>query len=146
MLNLVGSVRFLLVVCVAAAACFSVGLPVFAQEGDQFEGAVWQFEMSQKKSPQTKLIGRYRISDHVVFQMDKPTDPQFSKQVGKNYPDGTKTKMEVADFRVFEQPNKKQQRIAGTARLRMIKFGEWTGVFTDEKGVNWNIKCSRIKE
>lgn len=138
--------RILLAVCLAATACISLKTPVFAQEGDQFEGAVWQFEMSQKKNPQTKLTGRFRIADHVVFQMDKPSDPKFSKQVGKNHPDGKKTMMEVADFRVFTQPGKKQQRIAGTAKLKMIKFGEWTGVFTDKDGVNWDINCSRINE
>ena len=129
-----------------AIACFCSAPPVFAQEEDQFEGAVWQFAMSQKKAPQTKLIGRFRISKHVVFQKEKRSDAEFSKQVGKNHPVGKKTRMEVAGFRVFEQANKKQQSIAGTARLKMIRFGEWTGVFTDEKGVNWDIKCSRIME
>lgn len=130
--------------CLLTLAVLCAGHGALAQEGDQFEGAVWQFEMSQKKSPDTKLVGRYRIANHVVFQKDVPSDPQFSKQVGKNQPDGKRTKMEVTDFRVFEQPSKKQQRVAGTARLKMVKFGEWTGVFTDEKGVNWDMKCTRI--
>lgn len=127
-------------------AATSLPLLLQAADQDQFEGAVWRFKMTQKKSDNTTLIGRYRISDHTVYQKDTPADPSFSKAVGKNHPNGTKTRMEVVDFRAFQQSNKKQQRIEGTARLKMVEFGKWTGMFTDKVGVNWDFECSRIQE
>ena len=54
--------------------------------------------------------------------------------------------MEVADFRAFDQGTNKQQRVAGKARLKMVKYGDWTGVFTDSDGVNWDMRCVRIEE
>lgn len=34
----------------------------------------------------------------------------------------------------------------GTGRLSMVKIGEWEGLFTDGRGVNWEFKASRIEE
>jgi hypothetical protein len=128
---------------IATCLCASSAI---AEEGDQFEGAIWQFELTQKKSPDTKLVGQYRIAKHVVYQKTKRDDKDFSKEVGKNHPEGKKTKMEVTEFRAFNESEKKRLLIEGTARLKLVKGGEWSGVFTDKDGINWDMKCTRIQE
>jgi hypothetical protein len=116
-----------------------------AAADDNFDGAVWKFEMTNKKDPAKKLFGRFRVSNHVLFQKDTPSDPKYSKQVGKNFPDGKKTRFEVSDFRVLT-PNMSELKVKGTARLTLVKVGEWEGLFTDGRGVNWDFKASRIQE
>lgn len=113
---------------------------------DNFDGAVWRFEMTNRKDTGKKLIGRFRVSNHVLFQKDTPSDPKFSKRVGTNHPSGKKTRFEVRDFRVFTAEDKKQMRMQGTARLLLVKFGEWEGQFTDQSGVNWDFHAFRILE
>lgn len=113
---------------------------------DNFEGAVWKFEMSNKKDPGEKLVGRFRVSNHVLYQKDTPADPKYSKRVGTNHPGGKKTRFEVRDFRAFTQEGKRQLRMEGTARMTMLRIGEWEGLFTDKSGANWDLRASRIEE
>ena len=80
-----------------------------------------------------------------MFQKDSPSDPDYTKRVGKNNPKGTTTSFEVDDFRAFTR-QKKQVRMKGSAKLSLVKYGEWTGVFTDRRGVKWEIKVTRIEE
>ncbi|MBB3208879.1 hypothetical protein FHS27_004713 [Rhodopirellula rubra] len=125
-----------------AATCFA---PV-ATSQDNFDGAVWAFKMSKKQEPKKIIGGRFRVSNHVLFQKFDPSDAQFSKRVGKNHPNGQKTRFDVDDFRVFTEPKKRLILIKGTGRLSMDKIGEWSGIFTDGRGSNWTFKASRIKE
>lgn len=117
---------------------------------DNFDGAVWRFEMSSKTGPARKVQGRYRVSDHVLFQNDTPADTKFSKRVGTNHPNGGKTRFEVEDFRVFPAGQRPRRDnfvlMKGTARLKAVKFGEWEGLFTDGAGRNWDFKAFRILE
>jgi hypothetical protein len=132
-----------------ACACFALIAPEAqsaAAGEDNFDGAVWKFEMSNKKEPAKKMVGRFRVSNHVLFQKDTPSDPKYSKRVGKNYPNGKRTRVEVRDFRAFTKEGMNQVRLEGTARLSLVKFGEWEGLFTDGSGSNWGFTASRIEE
>jgi len=134
---------------VIACACFALIAPAAhpaAAAQDNFDGAVWKFEMSNKKDPAKKLVGRFRVSNHVLFQKDTPSDPKCSKRVGTNHPNGKRTRIEVRDFRTFTKEEKNQVRLEGTARLSLVKFGEWEGLFTDGNGANWGFTASRIEE
>jgi len=124
-----------------AACCISI-----ATAQDNFDGAVWRFRMSKKQTPAKVLVGQFRVSDHVLFQKDTPSDPEFSKKVGRNSPNGKKTRIDVDDFRVFTKEKKRMLKMKGTARLSLDKVGEWSGIFTTGKGDNWTFKASRIKE
>jgi len=117
-----------------------------AAEEDNFEGAVWKFEMSNKNDSSRVLVGNFRVSSHILFQKATPSDPTYSKKVGTNKPNGTKTRFEVADFRAFTKKKKVEFLIKGTGRVSLVEFGEWKGLFTDGRGVNWAIRLSRIKE
>ena len=132
----------LIAVIVSVIACFTTT----ATSEDNFDGAVWQFEMTSKQGPTRVMVGRFRVADHVLFQKDTPSDPKFSKRVGKNTPNGKKTSFKVEDFRVFTKRNKRLFKMKGTARLSLVEFGEWTGLFTDGRGQNWSFKASRIQE
>lgn len=120
--------------------------PRRATAQDTIDGAVWRFEMTNKTNPGRKFNGRYRVSDHVLYQKDSPEDAEYAKRVGTNHPNGKRTQFEVEDFRVLIPGQKAQLRIKGTARLVMVKFGEWEGVFIDGRGVNWDFKAFRIIE
>lgn len=120
---------------------------------DTIEGAVWQFEMSEKSRESNKLVGRFRLSNNVLYQKEKPRHPTFNKQVGKNFPKGKVTRFEVTEFRALPKGNDKIDfskdavvLLKGTGRMSLTKIGEWEGLFTDDSGINWNFKAVRIAE
>ncbi|MEY2725366.1 MAG: hypothetical protein RLZZ458_1233 [Planctomycetota bacterium] len=126
------------------------GQQVQAQQADEFEGAVWRFEISRKGESATKLEGLYRISDKVVFQAARESDKEFVRKVGNNYPARKKrvmnTRMEITNFRVAQPNGSKQQTISGSVNLKYQRYGEWTGVFTDRRGEVWEARVTRIRE
>jgi len=143
--------RFSVLVCgrvlaasLVAVCLLSVQKPVSAE--DNFDGAIWKFEMTNKKDATKKVIGRFRVSDNVLYQKDTPSDPKYSKKVGTNHPNGKRTRFEVTELRAFKQKSKELIRIKGTGRIALVKFGEWEGLFTDGRGTNWEFKASRIEE
>ena len=121
-----------------------------AQTGHQFEGAVWRFTMAPKFPRAVKRQGAFRVADNKIFQKTKSDDKDFSKEIGVNKPDGNKTRIELKDFRTFEIASGgglgAQNRIDGTALLKMNRFGEWSGRFIDGDGKHWEFQCSRVVE
>lgn len=121
-----------------------------APTGDQFEGAVWSFTMSPKFPRAEKRQGAFRVADDKIFQKLKPSDKEFSKEVGVNHPNGDKTQIELHDFRTFEITSDgglgSQKRLSGKALLKMNKLGEWSGRFIDGDGKHWEFQCSRVAE
>jgi uncharacterized glyoxalase superfamily protein PhnB len=112
---------------------------------DRFEGAVWEFELKKTSPPTNVLTGRYRVSNHILFQKDNPGDKEYTKQVGRNNPNGNRTTFVVDDFRAFTR-DKKQVRMKGTGKASLVEFGKWTGTFTDRRGVQWQLRLNRIEE
>ncbi|WP_417746343.1 hypothetical protein [Rosistilla oblonga] len=117
-----------------------------ASSEDNFDGAVWKFQMTNKLNPSSVFVGRFRVSNHILYQKASPSDPKYSKRVGENHPNHKKTRFEVNDFRVFTQIGKKMSTIKGTGRLSYKELGEWSGLFTDGDGNNWKFKAERIQE
>jgi hypothetical protein len=116
-----------------------------AQEGDSFEGAVWNFTMTPKGKGRT-LKGRFRVSNRVIYQKEKPDDEEFSKQVGTNHPRRGRTRIVFSELRAFDADRMPRTDIKGTARLTNDKLGAWSGLITDGEGRNWDFKCTRVKE
>lgn len=111
------------------------------------DGARWRFYMTSKGPSGIKLTGSYRINNHVLYQKEKRTDVQMDKKVGTNFPINKKrTKTEFADLRVMDLKSKEFSQIKGTARLKMVEGGKWSGGFTDGKGMNWSFTCRRVQE
>lgn len=135
-------------VCALVAMVIGLSSPPSALADDvgEFDGAIWNFTMTPKKPGLQKLTGRFRVSDNVLYQKEDPADPEFKKQVGKNHPKGKVTRAEFTDLRAFTPDKEVRTGIKGTARLKGIKFGEWTGVLTDGRGRNWEFQCTRVQE
>jgi hypothetical protein len=117
-----------------------------AQSGDTIDGAIWQFEMTPKGRGLKPLRGRFRVSDNVLYQNSQGMRNKFDKVIGKNHPDGRRTRVEFEDFRAADKDRNFQGGMKGTARLKIDRVGEWSGVFTDGEGRNWDFKCTRVRE
>lgn len=128
----------------------AVGLPAAlrAQDGGRFDGAVWKFKMKLKAGKGDGLKGAFRVSDDVLFQKDKPGDPELKKEVGTNHPADMKhTVMKFTDLRAFAGTNRRLvQGISGAVRLHMDKPGEWSGEMVDGNGRHWKFECVRVAE
>lgn len=130
----------------AAALCFSAYHgTILAQQGDNIDGAIWQFELTKKGRSPSTVKGQFRVSKHVVYQKEKRNSPSFANQVGTNKPDGARARTEFEGLRVFDQ-DRKASKMNGVATIQRNRFGEWTGTFTDGEGTNWDMKLSRVKE
>lgn len=137
--------------CVLGAALLlvllvsSTGLSQTAN--DKFEGAIWRFKMTPKQRGLRPLGGIFRVSNSLLFQKHKRRDSGFKKEIGRNYPGGRRARIEFKDLRAFADNGKVQVNgIKGTARLTMDSVGNWSGLFTDGKGRNWDFKCERVQE
>lgn len=126
------------------------GSVVYAQAGDEFEGAVWQFGMTPKVPGDEALRGAFRVADHEIFQRNGRSDEKFEQPAGKNFPKGRTTRIVFKDMVAFKKEGGSRQErrvdLSGTATLKMDEFGEWSGRFVDGDGHRWDFKCSRIKE
>lgn len=129
----------------AIALAFLAGVGVSGvAKADDFVGAVWKFRMESYSG--AKLQGRYRISNHVMYQRSVPSDSYYGKLVGQNYPDGDYTEFEVHNMRVFGPDGQFRGYISGTASLSCDHYGQWTGEFVGSKGVRWRFRCIRYRE
>lgn len=124
----------------------AVGFSSPACAEDKFDGAVWRFAMSPKKRGKETLKGAFRVSNNVLYQKETPSDPDFKKVVGKNFPKGKKTRIKFHDLRAFDKSKKLHSGIKGTVLLTMDRFGEWSGRLLDSEGQHWDFKCSRVQE
>ena len=102
--------------------------------------------MTSRKHPELKFVGFFRVSEHALYQAETPADKKLSKKVGTNHPNGKMTRFDVEDFRVFVPKTREPMKMKGTARLSLVKFGEWEGMFTDGRGGNWDFHAYRIQE
>lgn len=155
----VGSIRFRML-CFRALVIFGTGFLMnlsfasksMAQVGDRFEGAVWRFHISPKGSRREPVTGLFRVADHELFQKESRDDESKERLVGRNHPDGRKTRMVFKELLVFEKGKtdsdrpRPRDRVSGTALLRMDEPGEWSGRFIDSEGLHWDFRCSRIRE
>ena len=130
------------------------GSVVYAQAGDEFEGAVWQFGMNPKVRGDEALRGAFRVADDNIFQRNGRDDEKFERPAGTNFPKGRTTRIVFKNMVAFkkeggsasERRGERRVELSGTATLKMDEFGEWSGRFVDGAGHRWDFKCSRIKE
>lgn len=94
------------------------------------------------------LRGGFRVSDDVLFQKDKPTDPEMRKQVGTNHPKDQKhTRMKFTDLRAaVVGKDRWVTGIKGSAMMKMDKPGTWSGSLIDGSGRHWEFECVRVAE
>ena len=126
------------------------GSVAYAQAGDEFEGAVWQFGMTPKVRGDEALRGVFRVADHKIFQKSGRDDERFERPAGTNFPKGRTTRVEFKDMVAFKKeggprPGRRVE-LSGVATLKRDEFGEWSGRFVDGDGHRWDFKCSWIKE
>jgi hypothetical protein len=129
--------------------CLAASGPTFGQakkDAGKFDGAVWTFQMTPKVPGLQPLRGAFRVSNHVLYQKETPEDPDFTKQVGKNHPRGSKTRVEFKDLRAFVRKGVVHEGLSGNVLLTIDRFGEWSGTFIDSQGRHWGFKCSRVQE
>ncbi|NNJ26080.1 hypothetical protein [Alienimonas chondri] len=117
-----------------------------ASAEDSFDGAVWRVKLTSKKEPSKVRHAQFRMAESVLYQKVTRTDPTYSKRVGKNFPDGRRTRFEVEDFRVRLGRKDDYVTIKGTGRMTPVKVGRWHGLFTDGRGDNWDLVADRIEE
>lgn len=131
--------------CVAVLLAFATAeSSAFAQ--DRFDGAIWSFTMSSKKPGGESLSGRFRVSDDVLYQKVSPQARGFRKVIGKNTPNGRRTRIEMEDFRAMNGQGSWQTGLQGKALLTMDRFGEWSGTFIKSDGSHWDFRCVRVQE
>lgn len=118
-----------------------------AQDGDKFDGAIWIFTMKSKGRNSQTLKGRFRVSDDVLYQQaERGRETPFDKEVGKNYPNGKRTRIEMSDLRAGDANRSIHSGLKGKALLNMDRGGEWSGTFIDGEGHHWDFQCSRVQE
>ncbi|MGV3484672.1 MAG: hypothetical protein ACO1RT_09670 [Planctomycetaceae bacterium] len=130
------------VVCLALVAAS----PACGRDAGEFEGAVWTIELTPKRVRDgQKLRATYRISNHVLFQKVRPTHTEYTKEVGKNHPNGNRTRTHFRELAVF---NKSRERTmtSGWATLQLDSRGEWSGQFIDSGGKHWDCRVRRVQE
>ncbi len=117
-----------------------------AQAQDIIDGAIWRFTMKPKTPNQQILKGQFRVSNHQLFQKEKPESKEFNKPVGFNNPKNDKTVMTLTDLRAADKSRKWHNGISGKVLLKNERFGYWTGRFIDSKGRHWDFSCTRVQE
>ncbi len=115
----------------AISGVFGLGVDVSAaaQADDQFDGAVWTFTMTPKNPGQEHLGAAFRVKDHVLYQMSKPSRGfNFDKMIGKNVPLANKNiRIEMSDFyAVSNETRTRHTGLKGTALLKNVRFGEYS--------------------
>lgn len=116
------------------------------QGGDNFDGAIWYFKITPRTKGAQTLSGQFRVSDHILYQKELRSSEDFTKRVGVNHPNGNRTRVEITDLRAKMPNGEFRSRINGEVRMTFDKFGKWSGMFTDERGINWDFNCTRVKE
>ena len=137
------SFRGILVIALMAAMVFPAGT---AAAQDTIEGALWSFTMKPKARGLQTVKGQFRVFRNQLFQKSKPGEKTFDKQVGTNNPNRDKTVIKFTDLRAIDKSRTWHQNIQGTARLKVQKFGFWTGTFIDSDGRHWPFECTRVQE
>lgn len=117
-----------------------------AQAQDTIDGAIWRFTMKPKTQGLQILKGQFRVSNHVLFQKEKPEQNDFNKQIGVNKPNKDKTVMTLTDLRAMDKKRNWHNGFKGKVLLRNERFGFWTGRFIDSQGRHWDFTCSRIQD
>jgi len=143
-------------VCTAALLSGIVGASAAsADDKDKFDGAIWNFTMTPKRGGLglEPLKGGFRVFNHVLYQRSKPPREKkeanrddFDKVVGKNHPQGKRTRVEMKDFRAFDKNMTWHSGLKGSVLLTIDRFGEWSGTFVDSEGRHWDFKCTRVQE
>lgn len=143
-----GACRGRNIIAVAVACVFVLpSSSLSADDRGQFDGAVWNFEMTPKGKKAGTLKSKFRVSDNVIYQPKDPKDKDAKKKVGTNHPNSdSKTKIILTDLRAFTKNRVPRSGLSGVVYLKRSKFGEWSGIFTDKTGRNWNFRCVRVKE
>lgn len=114
--------------------------------GDNFEGAIWYFQMTPKLKGARVLRGQFRVADHIVYQKTTRDSEKFNKTVGTNHPNGKKTRVEFTDLRAMNPDKQWRNGMQGEVKMTLDQFGKWSGMFTDRMGRNWDFSCTRVKE
>ena len=136
--------RCLLVLALVAVAGVPTSVP--AQDAGEFEGAVWTIALKPRQ-PRSDgpLRATYRISDRVLYQKEKPRIPVYDKQVGRNYPNGKKTRTHFRELTAFTA-SREPRSLSGWANLQMDERGKWSGQFIDSTGKHWDCEVKRVQE
>jgi hypothetical protein len=120
---------------------------VQAQSGDKFDGAVWSFNMTPKRPGPEPLRGQFRVSNNVLYQRSQPSrTAPYDKVIGKNFPNGKRTRVEMEDFRAADKNRSWHGGMKGKILLTMDRPGEWSGTFVDAEGRHWSFQCTRVQE
>jgi hypothetical protein len=133
---------------ILAAALLSIGAdasPARADDSDRFDGAVWNFVMTPKRRGPEPLKGGFRVFNHVLYQRSTPRG-EFDREIGKNVPKGKRTRVEMKDFRAFDNDRNLHSGLTGNALLTMDRAGEWSGTLIDSEGRHWDFRCTRVQE
>ncbi len=77
------------------------GSVVYAQAGDEFEGAVWQFGMTPKVRGDEALRGAFRVADDNIFQRNGRDDEKLERPAGTNFPMGKTTRIVFKNMVAF---------------------------------------------
>ena len=141
--------------CVAVLLSGIVGgSSATADEKDKFDGAIWNFTMTPKRPASAEpLKGGFRVFKHVLYQRSEAPREKgvakrddFNKVIGKNHPQGKRTRVELNDFRAFDKNMTWHSGLKGSVLLTIDRFGEWSGTFVDSEGRHWDFKCVRVQE
>ncbi len=117
-----------------------------AQAQDTIDGAFWKCTMKPKTSDLKLLKGQFRISNHWLFQKEKPSLEEFKTFNGFNKPNNGKTVIAFNDLRAMDKERNWHNGIKGTAFLKLERLGYWSGRFVDAKGRHWSFTCTRVQE
>lgn len=106
-------------------------------------GPIWIFGMGRKAigGKEKRLMGRFEFKDNVIYQRELPDDDSRNKVVGKNFPNGTHTRIEFTDLRVFDKNKPVPRGVKGTAMLTKQPTRELKGILKDQQGRKWAFKC-----
>ncbi len=97
------------------------------------------------------LRGAYRIHELVAYQKTEK-EGEEDKSIGTSEPLSKESKttiFKVDGLRAKKSPKDREEKpvyLKGTGILKLIKFGEVEGDFTDSDGFKWTMKCSRVRE
>lgn len=117
-----------------------------AWDAGEFEGAVWTIQLTPRVNRNGGgLRATYRIADHVLYQKEKPRIPEYNQRVGKNYPNGSRTRTHFETLTAFG-PQKERHTLSGWATLKFDARGEWSGQFIDSTGKHWDCTVKRVQE
>ena len=117
-----------------------------AQAQHSIDGAIWRFTMKPLTPNLQVLKGQFRVSNHRLFQKEKPESNEFNKPVGSNNPRNDRTVMTLTNLRAIDRNRKWHDGFQGKVLLRFERFGYWTGRFIDSKGRHWEFSCTRVQD